>query len=93
MVLQQYQVNYNNILNTFSYALLPLHPFPQLSWCTAVHLHLFPHLYDNVLKKDPACTVVFKGSDEKHHEVKIVLRFCIVTLILAALTILTLKIR
>ena len=28
-----------------------------------------------------------------HHEVKIVLRFCIVTLILAAVTILTLKIR
>ena len=47
----------------------------------------------DVLKKDPTCTVVFKGSDVKHHEVKIVLRFCIITLILAALTVLTLKIR
>ncbi len=37
--------------------------------------------------------VIFKGNDEKHHEVKIVLHFCIVTLILAALTVLTLKIR
>ncbi|MBQ3751215.1 MAG: phospho-N-acetylmuramoyl-pentapeptide-transferase [Bacteroidales bacterium] len=59
---------------------------------TPIHDH-FRTSMDNVLKKDPACTVVFKGSDEKHHEVKIVLRFCIVTLILAALTILTLKIR
>lgn len=54
-----------------------------------------PILYkmDDVLKKDSTCMVIFKGNDEKHHEVKIVLRFCIVTLILAALTILTLKIR
>jgi phospho-N-acetylmuramoyl-pentapeptide-transferase len=59
---------------------------------TPIHDH-FRTSMDNVLKKDPACAVVFKGSNEKHHEVKIVLRFCIVTLILAALTILTLKIR
>ena len=52
-----------------------------------------PILYkmDDVLRKDPTCTVIFKGSNEKHHEVKIVLHFCIVTLILAALTVLTLK--
>lgn len=59
---------------------------------TPIHDH-FRTSMDDVLKKDPTCIVVFKGSNEKHHEVKIVLRFCIVTLILAALTILTLKIR
>lgn len=59
---------------------------------TPIHDH-FRTSMDDVLKRDPTCTVLFKGSNEKHHEVKIVLRFCIVTLILAALTILTLKIR
>ena len=48
---------------------------------------------EQVLKIDPTCIVRFKGSKELHHEVKIVLRFCLVTLILAAFTILTLKIR
>ena len=48
---------------------------------------------DQVLKNDPTCSIVFKGSQNLHHETKIVLRFCIVTLILAAITILTLKIR
>lgn len=48
---------------------------------------------EQVLKNDPTCRIVFKGSPELHHETKIVLRFCIVTLILAAITILTLKIR
>ena len=48
---------------------------------------------EQVLKIDPTCVVRFKGSKELHHEVKIVLRFCLVTLILAAFTILTLKIR
>lgn len=46
-----------------------------------------------VLRNDPTCVIKFKGSNELHHETKIVLRFCIVTMILAALTILTLKIR
>ena len=59
---------------------------------TPIHDH-FRSSMNDVLKKDPTCTVVFKGSAEKHHEVKIVLRFCIITLILAAVTILTLKIR
>ncbi len=59
---------------------------------TPIHDH-FRTSMEDVQKRDPTCTVIFKGSDEKHHEVKIVLRFCIVTLILAALTILTLKIR
>lgn len=48
---------------------------------------------DQVLKNDPTCTILCKGSANLHHETKIVLRFCIVTLILAAFTILTLKIR
>lgn len=48
---------------------------------------------DQVLKIDPTCVIRFKGSKNLHHESKIVLRFCIVTLILAAITILTLKIR
>ena len=48
---------------------------------------------EQVLKNDPTCIIRCKGSKELHHETKIVLRFCIVTLILAAITILTLKIR
>ena len=48
---------------------------------------------EQVLKNDPTCQIRFRGSNDLHHETKIVLRFCIVTLILAALTILTLKIR
>ena len=48
---------------------------------------------EQVLKNDPTCRILCKGSANLHHETKIVLRFCIVTLILAAITILTLKIR
>ena len=48
---------------------------------------------EQVLKNDPTCRILFKGSSNLHHETKIVLRFCIVTLLLAAFTILTLKIR
>lgn len=48
---------------------------------------------DQVLKNDPTCTIWCKGSKDLHHETKIVLRFCIITLLLAAFTILTLKIR
>ncbi|MCQ2342716.1 MAG: phospho-N-acetylmuramoyl-pentapeptide-transferase [Paludibacteraceae bacterium] len=48
---------------------------------------------EKALENDPTCSFLFKGSPELHHETKIVLRFCIVTLILAAITILTLKIR
>ena len=59
---------------------------------TPIHDH-FRKSIDEVLEKDPTCTFIFKGSEKLHHEVKIVLRFCIVTLILAAVTILTLKIR
>lgn len=59
---------------------------------TPLHDH-FRTSVEQVLKNDPTCSIFFKGQHDLHHEVKIVLRFCIVTLILAALTILTLKIR
>ncbi len=59
---------------------------------TPLHDH-FRTSVEQVLKNDPTCSIMFKGSSNLHHEAKIVLRFCIVTLILAAITILTLKIR
>ena len=59
---------------------------------TPLHDH-FRTSVDLVLKNDPTCTILFKGRKNLDHETKIVLRFCIVTLILAAITILTLKIR
>lgn len=59
---------------------------------TPLHDH-FRTSVEQVLKIDPTCSIKFKGSENLHHETKIVLRFCIVTLILAAITILTLKIR
>ena len=59
---------------------------------TPLHDH-FRTSVEQVLKNDPTCSIIFKGSGNLHHETKIVLRFCIVTLILAAITILTLKIR
>jgi phospho-N-acetylmuramoyl-pentapeptide-transferase len=57
-----------------------------------IHDHYRTSL-DQVHKIDPSCKVLFKGSGPLQHETKIVLRFWIITLILAALTILTLKIR
>ena len=59
---------------------------------TPLHDHYRTSM-EQVLRNDPTCIVKFKGSSDLHHETKIVLRFCIVTMILAALTILTLKIR
>jgi phospho-N-acetylmuramoyl-pentapeptide-transferase len=59
---------------------------------TPIHDHYRTSM-DQVLRNDPTCKVLFKGRGPLLHETKIVLRFCIVTLILAAITILTLKIR
>ena len=42
---------------------------------------------------DPECKYLFRGSGKVFHESKITIRFWIVTIILAALTIITLKIR
>lgn len=46
-----------------------------------------------VEKNDPGCKVMFKGSSQLYHETKITFRFWIVSIILAAVAILTLKIR
>ena len=59
---------------------------------TPLHDHYRTSM-EQVLRNDPTCKVLFKGKGALLHESKIVLRFCIVTLILAALAILTLKIR
>lgn len=59
---------------------------------TPLHDHYRTSM-EQVLRNDPTCKVIFKGKGPLQHETKIVLRFCIVTLILAAITILTLKIR
>ena len=59
---------------------------------TPLHDHYRTSM-DQVLRNDPTCKVLFKGKGSLLHENKIVLRFCIVTLILAAFAILTLKIR
>lgn len=59
---------------------------------TPIHDH-FRTSVEQVLKYDPTCKIVFKGNSQLSHETKIVLRFCLVTLILAAFTLLTLKIR
>lgn len=59
---------------------------------TPLHDH-YRTSVEQVLRNDPSCIIKFKGSQDLQHETKIVLRFCIITLILAALTILTLKIR
>lgn len=59
---------------------------------TPVHDHYRTSLA-LVEKNDPGCKVVFKGSSQLYHESKITFRFWIVTIMLAAFAILTLKIR
>lgn len=59
---------------------------------TPVHDHYRTSLA-LVEKNDPGCKVVFKGSSQLYHETKITFRFWIVSIILAAIAILTLKIR
>lgn len=59
---------------------------------TPIHDHYRTSL-DLVQKLDPGCKVIFKGGKDCYHETKITLRFWIVTIGLAALTLLTLKIR
>lgn len=44
-------------------------------------------------KLDKECTYVFKGPERPLHEAKVTVRFWIVTIIMAALTLMTLKIR
>jgi len=59
---------------------------------TPLHDHFRTSL-EQVERLDPGSTVKFKGSTELHHENKITIRFVIITIILAAFAILTLKIR
>ena len=66
---------------------------PQRIWKrTPIHDHYRTDL-SWVEQVTPGCKVLFKGSDEKLHESKITLRFWIISIILAAFAILTLKIR
>jgi phospho-N-acetylmuramoyl-pentapeptide-transferase len=44
-------------------------------------------------KLDKECTYIFKGPERPLHEAKITIRFWIVTIIMAAITLMTLKIR
>ena len=59
---------------------------------TPIHDH-FRTSMDQVLNLDPGSTVIYKGPKNLYHEVKITLRFWIITIILVAFAILTLKIR
>ena len=54
-------------------------------------LHHHYNVEDDKLDKE--CTYIFKGPEKPLHEAKITLRFWIVTLIMAVITILTLKVR
>ena len=81
------------ILQTQVYKLTKKSGHPVRIWKrTPFHDH-FRTSVDQVLSRDPNCIIKIKGQKDLHHETKIVLRFCIVTLILASFTILTLKIR
>lgn len=59
---------------------------------TPIHDHYRTSM-EQVLKSDPTSSVLFKGKQELYHETKITFRFWIVTILLAAFAILTLKIR
>ena len=59
---------------------------------TPFHDH-FRTSVQQVLANDPTCQILFKGNSTMLHENKIMIRFCIATLLLAVFTILTLKIR
>ena len=54
-------------------------------------LHHHYNVEDSKLDKD--CTYIFKGPERPMHEAKVTVRFWIVTIIMAALTLMTLKIR
>ena len=59
---------------------------------TPIHDH-FRTSMEQVLTTDPGSTVIYHGPKNLYHEVKITIRFWIVTIILVAFAILTLKIR
>lgn len=51
------------------------------------------HFRTTLAQLDPNCSYIFKGPKNVFHESKITVRFWIVTIVLAAITIITLKIR
>ena len=51
------------------------------------------HFRTTMAQLDPNCTYIFTGPSSVFHESKITVRFWIVTIVLAAITIITLKIR
>lgn len=51
------------------------------------------HFRTALTQVEPGCTVMFTKPDQLFHEAKITVRFWIVTVVLAAITIITLKIR
>lgn len=57
--------------------------------CTPLHHHYT--ITDD--KLDSACRYIFKGPQKPMHEAKVTIRFWIVTIIMAAITLMTLKIR
>lgn len=59
---------------------------------TPIHDHYRTSM-EKVLETDPTSSVIFKGKGDLLHEMKITVRFWIVTMILVAFAILTLKIR
>ena len=59
---------------------------------TPIHDHYRTSM-EKVMETDPSSSVIFKGKGDLLHEMKITVRFWIVTMILVAFAILTLKIR
>lgn len=81
------------ILQRFYYKIGKKKGVRQRLWKrTPVHDHYRTSLA-LVEKNDPGCKVKFKGSSQLYHESKITFRFWIISIMLAAFAILTLKIR
>ena len=81
------------ILQRFYYKMGKRKGVSQRIWKrTPIHDHYRTSL-SLVQKNDPGCKVMFKGSSQLYHETKITFRFWIVSIMLAAIAILTLKIR
>lgn len=81
------------ILQKYYYKFGKKHGRRQRLWKrTPVHDHYRTSL-SLVEKNDPGCKVLFKGSSQLYHESKITFRFWIISILLAAIAIITLKIR
>ncbi len=81
------------ILQRFYYKMGKRKGVKQRLWKrTPIHDHYRTSL-SKVQENSPGCKVMFKGSSQLYHETKITFRFWIVSIMLAAIAILTLKIR